>query len=343
QFKSGTLAQDIKCGQGFQLIIKLEDGSPACVKPDTAIVLVEHRWATNVPQPNPMTGLNNDTGIATLGNHTYYFETPNYTETAYVHPAQISFHDVIFTLFPSGFRGGLPAWGCGGGYYWTDAQFSDGTIELLQIFVGSKDCFLPQPSTHFSTHTNPQAGLTFYDGKMKLLVSTSVTNSSGTQLPASFMPCDTPYPPNSEGSSQSNTGVAVLYMPMNSIGKICVHYTNWNKPTQGGVRIFEANDLTLDAKTITISGSDTIPAGNSTLVYTINSGNKAGFYGMSFFCGGIPFAVGYDNQSRIVSNDFPWLGNTFMCPAMSFNYDIVGTSGIGVKYIPPPQFNPLNP
>ncbi|MGI0072881.1 MAG: hypothetical protein ACREA3_03600, partial [Nitrosotalea sp.] len=41
QFKSGTLAQDIKCGQGFQLIIKLEDGSPACVKPDTAIVLVE--------------------------------------------------------------------------------------------------------------------------------------------------------------------------------------------------------------------------------------------------------------------------------------------------------------
>ncbi len=32
-------------------------------------------------------------------------------------------------------------------------------------------------------------------------------------LPASFEPCDTPYP-------QSNTGIAVLYMPANSIGKI---------------------------------------------------------------------------------------------------------------------------
>ena len=171
QFQSGTLAQNVKCNQGFQLVIKSEDGSPVCVKPDTAIVLVENRWATNVSQPNPMTGLNNDTGIATLGNHAYYFETPNYTETPHVPPTQISFHDVVFTLFPSGFRGGLPVWGCGGGYYWANAKFSDGTNELLQIFVGSKDCFLPQPSTHFSTHTNPQAGLTFYDGKMKLLVS----------------------------------------------------------------------------------------------------------------------------------------------------------------------------
>lgn len=168
----GTAPKDVICNQDFQLVIKSEDGSPACVKPDTAITLVEHGWATNVPQPNPMTGLNNDTGIATLGNHAYYFETPNYTQTTVLdNPTQISFHDVTFTLFPSGFRGGLPAWGCGGGYYWADAKFSDGTSELLQIFVGSKDCFLPQPSTHFSTHANPQAGLTFYGGKMKLLVS----------------------------------------------------------------------------------------------------------------------------------------------------------------------------
>ncbi|MDE1843676.1 MAG: hypothetical protein KGH95_08510, partial [Thaumarchaeota archaeon] len=117
QFKSGITANDIKCNQGLQLVIKAEDGSPACVKADTAIVLVNHRWATNVLQPNPMTGLNDDTGIATLKNQAYYFETVNYTDDAYKHPIQISFHDVIFTLFPSGFRGGLPAWGCGGSYY----------------------------------------------------------------------------------------------------------------------------------------------------------------------------------------------------------------------------------
>jgi hypothetical protein len=179
QFKSGINAQDVKCKQGLQLVIKAEDGSPACITSDTAIVLVEHRWATNVPQPNPMTGLNNTEGIATLKNQAYYFETANYTDDAYYHPAQISFHDVIFTLFPSGFRGGLPAWGCGGSYYWANAKFSDGTSELLQIFVGDQHCFVPQPSTHFSIHTNPQAGLTFYDGKMKLLVSTNVTHSSG--------------------------------------------------------------------------------------------------------------------------------------------------------------------
>ena len=179
QFKSGIAANDVKCEQGLQLVIKAEDGSPTCVRSDTAIVLVEHRWATNVSQPNPMTGLNNDAGIATLENQAYYFETANYTDDAYHHPVQISFHDVIFTLFPSGFRGGLPAWGCGGSYYWTNTKFSDGTSELLQIFVGDQQCFVPQPSTHFSIHKNPQAGLTFYDGKMKLLVSANVIHSSG--------------------------------------------------------------------------------------------------------------------------------------------------------------------
>lgn len=214
QFKSGMAASKVVCRQEFQLILKREDGSSACVKPDTASILVERGWAKEI-----------------------------------VTTSQTSFNQNY--------------------------------------------------------------------------------NSTRTYLPASFVACDTPF-------TKSNSGIAVLYMSMNSIGKICVHYTNWNKPTQGGIRIFEANDLTQGAKTITISGSDTIPTGNSTLVYTINSGNKAGFYGMSFFCGGIPFAVGYDNQSRIVSKDFPWLGESFMCPMMSFNYDITGMTGIGVKYIPYP-------
>ncbi|TLX93406.1 MAG: hypothetical protein E6K91_08710, partial [Thaumarchaeota archaeon] len=182
QFKSGIAANDIKCEQGLQLVIKAEDGSPSCVKPQTVQKLVEHRWGWAMQaidsikplRPNRIIGLENDTGVATLGNQTYYFETPNYTETAYVSHVQVSFHDVVFTLFPSGFRGGLPDNGCGGQYYWTDAKFSDGTSELLHIFPitsMSQQCLaLPEP-THFSTHTNPQAGLTFYDGKMKLLVS----------------------------------------------------------------------------------------------------------------------------------------------------------------------------
>ncbi len=45
QFKSGVRAKDVICGQGFELVIKIEDGSPACVKPETAQKLVERQWA----------------------------------------------------------------------------------------------------------------------------------------------------------------------------------------------------------------------------------------------------------------------------------------------------------
>ncbi len=119
--------------------------------------------------------MESDTGIVTFRNQIYYFETPNYTPDAYFHPVQISFHDVVFTLFPSGFRGGLPN-PCGSisdkiQYYWTDAKFTDGSHELLHIQVDSPPCPTNPIPSMFSNHTNPQAGLIFYDGKMKLLTS----------------------------------------------------------------------------------------------------------------------------------------------------------------------------
>ena len=48
QFKSGIKAQDVKCNTGFELVIKSTDGSPACVKPDTASKLVELGWAKEI-------------------------------------------------------------------------------------------------------------------------------------------------------------------------------------------------------------------------------------------------------------------------------------------------------
>ncbi|MGI0062695.1 MAG: hypothetical protein ACREBA_09625, partial [Nitrosotalea sp.] len=44
QFKSGIPASNVVCKQGFQLILKREDNSPACVKPYTAGILVEREW-----------------------------------------------------------------------------------------------------------------------------------------------------------------------------------------------------------------------------------------------------------------------------------------------------------
>jgi hypothetical protein len=46
QFKSGIAAKDVKCPDSHILIIKSEDNSPACVKPDTAKKLYERGWAS---------------------------------------------------------------------------------------------------------------------------------------------------------------------------------------------------------------------------------------------------------------------------------------------------------
>ena len=45
QLKNGVSINDIKCIDGTQLILKKEDGSPACVKPEDATRLIERGWA----------------------------------------------------------------------------------------------------------------------------------------------------------------------------------------------------------------------------------------------------------------------------------------------------------
>lgn len=48
QFRSGTNAKDVVCSKGLQLVIKMEDGSPACVRPGTAQKLAERKWSEPV-------------------------------------------------------------------------------------------------------------------------------------------------------------------------------------------------------------------------------------------------------------------------------------------------------
>jgi hypothetical protein len=47
QFKSGIPAKDVKCEQGLELVIKVEDNTPVCVKSDTATRLLDRGWAKN--------------------------------------------------------------------------------------------------------------------------------------------------------------------------------------------------------------------------------------------------------------------------------------------------------
>jgi len=48
QFKSGIKAEDVKCRQDLSLVFKLEDGTPACVKPNTRTQLLEKGWGTDL-------------------------------------------------------------------------------------------------------------------------------------------------------------------------------------------------------------------------------------------------------------------------------------------------------
>lgn len=45
QTKEGIHPNDVKCMQGLQLIIKTKDGSPACVRPESATKLLKWGWA----------------------------------------------------------------------------------------------------------------------------------------------------------------------------------------------------------------------------------------------------------------------------------------------------------
>lgn len=47
QFNSGIASNDVTCNSGLQLIIKAEDGSPACVTSNTAQKLMERGWTKN--------------------------------------------------------------------------------------------------------------------------------------------------------------------------------------------------------------------------------------------------------------------------------------------------------
>ncbi len=55
QFRSGILIPDVKCKQDFQLIMKSEDGTPACVTSYTANILLERGWAEPVTSRNTQT------------------------------------------------------------------------------------------------------------------------------------------------------------------------------------------------------------------------------------------------------------------------------------------------
>ncbi len=161
----------------------------------------------------------------------------------------------------------------------------------------------------------------------------ATTFGTGMKTNDYYPECDTMYP-------RSDSGIPVLYMPTNFLGKICVKYYNLdNTPTDIGARIFDANNLTKNASDVTTwSSNGNILHGNenTTKVYFIKTGNKTGFYGFSLTCGGVPLAVGYDANSTFTTSDFPWVDRAFHCGVITYDSYIKSIGGIGVKHIPYP-------
>lgn len=54
QMSSGTTADDVICNSGLTLMLKSSSGSPACVKPSTAIKLEEKGWGQILKGPSMM-------------------------------------------------------------------------------------------------------------------------------------------------------------------------------------------------------------------------------------------------------------------------------------------------
>ncbi|MDE1813216.1 MAG: hypothetical protein KGH87_01975 [Thaumarchaeota archaeon] len=315
QFHNGMPAEDVHCHAGFSLIIRKENFAPACTHPITATNLILSGWALGTP---PIKLFINSIDMSGLRQ--------NYTVG----------QPIDATVNYAG--------------YWSRAWEPDVKIfdaNDTQIWFNCLRCITNNVILGGGPSIPSYGNFTYhvqdYNGRLPIINKTgtytmvaSLDNKTASaeiivvkpsMLPASFEPCDTPYP-------QSNTGVAVLYMSPNSTGKICATYHNPDSPTQSNISVFIAKDMQQQASEITTSASpDIVPTGNSTIVYTIKTGSQAGFYGISFFCNSVPFVVGYDNQSRIILDDFPWLYKNDICLSQTNVFQITGLSGIHVKYV----------
>lgn len=105
QFKSGIAAENIKCNTGFERVLKSEDNSPACVKPETSKILVERGWGSipshkissstvglRITRLN-MPSLNlKDMHVVTVSNDllTRFPELLNYTQEADAHYEKVN-------------------------------------------------------------------------------------------------------------------------------------------------------------------------------------------------------------------------------------------------------------
>jgi len=65
QIANGVLPKDVICKEGLELIFKSTDGTPACVKPETAKKLIERGWGG---MPLPISSIDSFEDCVAAGN-----------------------------------------------------------------------------------------------------------------------------------------------------------------------------------------------------------------------------------------------------------------------------------
>lgn len=188
QFKHGTKPNDIQCSSNFKLVFKSKDDTPACVSPENISRLVSIGWAKPITtetmhvEPGKIlndytyNGMKTETDtIVSINNQTYYQTTLDYS--VYNLPkVTMPFHNVMFAFT----EGTLVT--PGGAFVVLDIKFQDGIEEVYGKHALNEFGGIPVPTpygphqavnstTILSNHVKPQAGITLFHDKVKLLVS----------------------------------------------------------------------------------------------------------------------------------------------------------------------------
>lgn len=120
------------------------------------------------------------------------------------------------------------------------------------------------------------------------------------------------------------------WAPLNSVVTVCMKYYSFNDNMLVPLHVREPNSYNY-TKFIIDASQDTISKGMTIVSYEFNTGNQKGRYLMGFDCGEIPIVIG-SNVSDLNRTDYP-LVQKYSCPAWgSYNYTVVGTSGIYEKH-----------
>jgi hypothetical protein len=151
-------------------------------------------------------GIDSD-GIVTINNQTFYQTTLDYNIYNLLKDAPIQFHNVTFS-FPEG-----TLFTPGGAFVNLDVRFQDGYEEIyggttktpdgsgtmlsgISIPTSSGPHLATNSTTVLGNHTNPQAGITIYNDKLKLLVSKQLIENSRSSDPFGIIALVIYHPPD---------------------------------------------------------------------------------------------------------------------------------------------------